>query len=421
MRSPSKLWAAAALGAALLCVSARSAADAATEAQLQYELGAQLYQQGKYTEALERFVASHRLVPNPNVVLNVVQTFTYLGRHEEAFNWNETYLELAQEPARQAEGLKRREALAKKVAVIDVSTTPAGAEIFVDRVELGSVGRAPRRVAVSAGSHAIIARLDKHDDGTASVGATLGGTTPLALSLTPTAGWVGVSSRPAGATVRDERTQAVLGQTPLELRLPIGDYRLELLLPGWVSVTKSVSVSRGAKAALDVELQRAASSVALLSVRGNVDGAAVLLDGRPIGVTPLSIDSLPPGAGVLEVRAPGREPWQKRVVLEQGAATRVSYELVDPRDKPWGGWRWIGYGAGGALLASGAIVGLTAKSAKSDFEKEPSSEAMDRVESRNLVADVLMGAGVLTLGVTVTWDLLRDPVPESTGRVNIDR
>jgi hypothetical protein len=147
----------------------------------------------------------------------------------------------------------------------------------------------------------------------------------------------------------------------------------------------------------------------------------VLLDGRPVGQTPLSIDSLPPGMASLEVNAAGREPWGQRIPLEQGAATRVTYDLVSPDDKPWTGWRWIGYGGGAALLAAGAVVGLTAIGARSDFESEPSSDALDRVKSRNLVADILMGAGVVTLGATLTWDILRAPSPTSRGAVSVDR
>lgn len=409
------------LAAALWLVPAPCLADAATEAQLQYELGAQLYQAGKYTEALERFIASHRLVPNPNVVLNVVQTFSYLKRHEEAYNWNETFLALTKDDSKRAEALKRREALARSVAVIDVSTSPPGAELFVDRAELGSVGRSPLRIAVTRGDHVVIARLDKHDEQSASVSAKTGAAVPASLTLAPAMGWVTVRTKPPGATVRDEQSRAVLGTTPVELKLPVGDHRLELVLGGWVSASKSVTVARSARLALDVELQRAASSTTLLSVRGNVSGATVLLNGRPLGAAPLSVDTLPPGSGVLEVRAAGREPWRERVVLEQGSATRVSYSLVDPDDRPWAGWRWIGYGAGTALLGAGAAFGLSAQSAKSDFEQEPSRSALDRVEQRNLIADVLMGAGVLTIGATVTWDLLRDAPPESSGRISVDR
>jgi len=396
-------------------------ADSATEAQLQYELGAELYRQGRYAEALERFVASHRLVPNANVVLNIVQTFAYLNRHEEAYNWNETLIEVAKDDSQRQSALSRRSELGKKVAVIDATTSPPGAELFVDRTELGSVGHSPRRIAVKPGDHTVIARLANYDDATMPTRVGLGSTTSVALQLRPVVGVVRVSSDPAGATIRDELSGRVLGKTPIQLQLPVGESSLALELAGWVSQTKRVAVTRESPVDVAVTLQRAASSVAVLSVNGNVDGATVFFDGRPVGVTPLSLGALPAGVALLDIRAPGREPWSGRVSLEQGAATRVTYDLVDPNDKPWSGWRWLGYGAGGALLATGAVFGLMAKSARSDFERDPSSDSLDAVESRNLTADILMGAGVLTIGATLTWDLLRAPELASSGTVSVDR
>lgn len=410
-----------AVALALGTVAPNARADAATEAQLQYELGAEHYKQGRYPEALERFIASHRLVPNPNVVLNIVQTFAFLQRNEEAYNWNETLIEASKDDGQRNEAISRRAQLAKKVAVVDVTTTPPGAELFVDRVELGSVGRSPRRIAVKAGDHQIIARLDRHDEANSQARVTVGSSVTVALALKPTLGTVRVSSTPAGANVVDEATGSVLGRTPVELQLPVGEHRLELALPGWVSQTKTVTSSKTAAANVDVTLQRAASSVTVLSVRGNVDGATVSLNGSPIGRAPLSLESLGPGVALLEVSAPGREPWGQRISLENGTATRVTYDLVDPDTKPWSGWRWLGYGTGGALLAAGAVVGLMAVSARDDFDKNPSSAGMDEVKSKNTTADILMGAGVLVVGATLTWDILRAPPPESRGSVSMDR
>jgi len=64
----------AALAAAALLASTPALADDASEARLQYELGSELYKQKRFTEALERFIASNRLVPNPNVVFNIAST-----------------------------------------------------------------------------------------------------------------------------------------------------------------------------------------------------------------------------------------------------------------------------------------------------------------------------------------------------------
>jgi hypothetical protein len=110
------------------------------------------------------------------------------------------------------------------------------------------------------------------------------------------------------------------------------------------------------------------------------------------------------------------------VILEAGAATRVDYELVDPRDRPWPGWRWVGYGSGAALFAAGAVTGLIANKTRSDVEREPSSAGLDRLDAQNTTADVLMASGLLTLGITAVWELLLSgPAPTSNGRVNLER
>ena len=61
-------------------------ADDASEARLQYELGSELYRQKRFTEALERFIASNRLVPNPNVVFNIANIYVLLGKRDASKN-----------------------------------------------------------------------------------------------------------------------------------------------------------------------------------------------------------------------------------------------------------------------------------------------------------------------------------------------
>ena len=410
------------LVAATLVASPRAArADAATEAQLQFELGSELYKQGRYPEAIERFIASYRQVPNSNVVLNVVQTFIFLKRFEDAYNWNETFLSIAATDAQRQAGNSRRGDLGKRVAVLDVTTTPADAELFIDRAELGSVGRAPRRVAVKAGDHRVIARAKDFDERTVSVSVKTAESKPVQIELPPLLGTVRIRSVPPGAIVRDDATGAELGKTPAELRLRPAAQRLVVELAGWVSQTRTVNVLRDRTSQLEVVLQRAATTVAVLSVLGNVPGASIVVDGRLLGRAPLSLDTLPPGQVLVAVNAPGRDAWQERVTLERGAATRVDFDLADPSTKTWSGWRWLGYGGGAALVTAGALVGLSALSARGEFDQRPSSEALDRVKTRNTTADILLGSGVVVLGGTLTWDLLRAPDPKSGGAVTMDR
>src|SRR3712207_4672043 len=91
-----------------LAVAVPARADDASEARLQYALGSELYKQKRFTEALERFIAANRRVPNPNVVFNIASIYVLLGKREasknpkrstewyvEAVNWTETLARMA--------------------------------------------------------------------------------------------------------------------------------------------------------------------------------------------------------------------------------------------------------------------------------------------------------------------------------------
>src|SRR5688500_13272545 len=170
------------LCAAIVPSSAR--ADEASEAQLQYELGVELYRQRRFTEALERFLASNRLVPNANVTFNIAQTYRLIERPIEAYNWYESNLvEFELDAERRRQGVTARDALQSQVAIVEVTTTPPGAQIFVDRVDLGAIGRSPRRVAMAAGDHRLVARLEGFREASTPITARPGEIVPAALAL----------------------------------------------------------------------------------------------------------------------------------------------------------------------------------------------------------------------------------------------
>src|SRR5262245_12364509 len=76
-----------------------SADNQADEAELLFRRGAQAYQRGDYEAALERFLASNRLVPNQNVVFNIAHTYERLARYPEAYRYFLDARESERDPA----------------------------------------------------------------------------------------------------------------------------------------------------------------------------------------------------------------------------------------------------------------------------------------------------------------------------------
>src|SRR5690242_3095375 len=73
---------------AVLCASSLARADGdADEAELSFQLGAEAYRKGDYLAALERFLASNRLVRNRNVLFNIARCYEQLGRFPDAYRY----------------------------------------------------------------------------------------------------------------------------------------------------------------------------------------------------------------------------------------------------------------------------------------------------------------------------------------------
>jgi hypothetical protein len=388
---------------------------------LQYELGAEHYKQRRWADAAERFAASNRLVPNAGVTFNLAQTFALMKRWTDAYNHYSRYLSFTLSEAERRDGEAAREKLLGRVAVIEISTEPPGIELFVDRVDLGSVGQSPLQLAVEPGERAVIGRTLGHHEAHVSVVTVRGQRVPVNLVLTAMRGELYVTSTPVGAEVLSEVNQQRIGITPLQATLAPGQHRLTVQAPGFQPRSVVAEIKDRETTALEVTLERDRSTLALLSVNALPVGAEVHVDGVRIGQVPLTIDVLNPGRHRVEIRSEGRRTWHTDALFEAGAATRVQATLADPSNDAWSGWRWIGYGTGGALIGVGGVVGMLAVSAKSDFDAKPTSDGLSRVESRNLAADIALASGVVVIVGTLLWDIL-SPAPEtSTGTVRVDR
>ena len=116
---------------ALLLAPRAFADNLADEAELQFKLGAESYQKGDFTGALEHFLASNRLVPNRNVIFNIARTYEELKAAPDAYRY---YVEALQGETRADQTKRIDDALrrvAPFVAVLKVTTEPAGAQCAI--------------------------------------------------------------------------------------------------------------------------------------------------------------------------------------------------------------------------------------------------------------------------------------------------
>ena len=156
-------------------------------------------------------------------------------------------------------------------------------------------------------------------------------------------GTLRIVTTPPGAEVRTG--SALLGHAPLSVPIEPGDHDIEIVLDGYVSHRETVSIAGpAATAMLSVVLQReptrrhgpsggnAGASPAPAAGSGTLaisttPWSQVYLGNRLLGTTPLTNVRLPAGRHTLTLRAPGRPPRAKTIVIEPDHETRVRETL----------------------------------------------------------------------------------------------
>jgi hypothetical protein len=348
-------------------------------------------------QALDAYVSSLGIVRSRNVVYNAGIALEELRRFPEAFTYFQEYLAYPgiSEDERQ-EATRRLDAIRPQVAVLRVTSTPAGAQVRVDRRDLAPRGLTPIEVAVSEGDHRIFLSMDGYESAELQAHADLGQRVELASRL---------RARPIPITVRAPDT----GRLSMDGR-PLTPGEAVDVLPGphviryEPALERRIEVRPGdAPIVVDLEVpEPPGGGYGTVTARLSVPGR-VTLDGAVIGEGSLVEARVSVGRHTLRVEAPGREPVESHIDVRPEEATVLEATLVarTEGETRWGAVPtvlWIGAAAAGV----GAIAfGVRALKLKDDYDSGHGRDRdlFEQVERANLVAD-LVGAGALVLGAT---------------------
>ncbi|EPX59971.1 TonB-dependent receptor [Cystobacter fuscus DSM 2262] len=302
------------------------AGNTADEADVAFELGNEAYARREYVQALRSYFASYRLVPNRNVLFNIARCYEALGRYNEAYRY---YHDLALEDLPEADATKVNHSLTRlrpKVALVRVTTEPPGAEVLVDREDLGSRGLSPQTLALPPGAHTVVVHKKGYRRAEATIQLTRGQAVVQAFTLELITGTVRLSGTPGGAEVRASPEGPVLGQVPGDLRFTPGPHVLHVSAPGHVPAQLLVDVPADDEVTLGVALAPREEPTGRLIITANRDNASVRVDGRPAGFTP-TVLTLPHGEHTLEVESPNLSAMRQGVYVVANQETRIHAEL----------------------------------------------------------------------------------------------
>jgi len=316
--------------AILLFLGTAEAGNLADEAELNFQLATQAYRAQDYETALLRFMTSNRLSPNRNVTFNIGRTYESLGQFPAAYRW---YADAKR--AYEADGedaadvVKRMDNLSSKVALIEVVSEPPGAEVFLDRVELGSVGQTPTTVAMDPGERTIILQLEGHNPFTSekvSLSA-VGQQKRVDAVLRPIVGSIMVKGT-EGTTVHLGSPDAdVLCKVPCTVDVPVGRQIVYFKRPGFRATPSLVEVTPDSSTTIDADLQAIKGTVV---VDADVAGSLIEIDGAPVGYTPAVLSDVRVGSHTLRISRRGYDAYEAAIEVVEDQTLDVGRIILDP-------------------------------------------------------------------------------------------
>ncbi len=207
-------------------------------------------------------------------------------------------------------------------ARISVTSTPVGAEVFLDDE---SVGKAPlTELEISSGPHEIRCVLQRYQDVSRKIEVPAGARQLVDCVLQPAWGRVFVVTDPAGAEVMDGENK--LGTTPLTLELDPGEHTLVLQKEDYNPYSLALIVK--ADETLTPPVVTLKKQPIQLSVRSTPTGAAVSGDGSKIGKTPLQVSWIPGSSHQLRFTLDGYKSVEKKVNVSGKRGQEVAVTLA---------------------------------------------------------------------------------------------
>jgi PEGA domain len=231
-------------------------------------------------------------------------------------------------------------------------------------------------------------------------------------------GYLRVQSDVPGASVfLDERGPGALGRTPFQNAVKVGKHHVWIDKPGYKPVERDIDVGVGDDPLLKVSLERV--DFGRIRVVASRPDAEVYVDGKRIGRVPIETD-VAHGQHTVKVSAEGMKDWKQDVQVQRGQATPLRVRL---RPKVGRAGAWVTAGVAAGVLGGSIAAALIGKKLGDDMDADREAGTLrsddDRADkTRFLYIGADAGFGVTAgLAALATYYFLRDPLPDSEGRV----
>jgi formylglycine-generating enzyme required for sulfatase activity len=188
-------------------------------------------------------------------------------------------------------------------------TSPSDAVIYINNQKKGTGGWQGR---LSAAVYSIEAQKKGHKPAKKDIEITVGDKVNVDLQPTPIYGSLDVMTVPAGADIMLDGK--AYGTTPGTIaKLLIGEYNVQISLPGYSTLSKTVTVNEGKSTELSETLLKGC----LVTINSSPRGAVLFVDNAEVGVTPFK-GNFPFGSHTLRIEKNGKKEERTITLAREG-------------------------------------------------------------------------------------------------------
>lgn len=396
----------------VLSVAASPGFAAGSQSDAHFEAGLKAFTAKDYLKAAEELTQSLQLHPTAKAALYLGNAYLQLGQLGKAKEALERVLEIDPATNRRELIVKLVQGIASRnVGVVKISSTPAGATIYLDEKDARGRGKAPIELSLPPGKHRVLAELEGYEPTAQEVVVSFGETTELALALRAVGCDLALSATPGGRAAVDGGAAAAV---PATVRVAPGEHRVVFSAAGFQSQELPVRCM-AAPLALSAVLvaapaERTVAPPTGVEVAVNVPNTMLVLDGAPLATgKPLALAA---GSHQLQARAPGYRPLSTQLTLRDGEVLKAEVRLVRPS--------WHALGAAvtlTALAATAEVLALVAHSQAAASPADSPAYASQRDTALGLhIAAGTMAAGAI-VGYALEYALVRSSLNQRAERV----
>ena len=420
----------------------------AQQAKQYFDDGQNLYIQGKFTEAAEKFLKAYEAKSYPAFLFNVAVCYEKNRDFAKALKYYEDFVKADPHSTDRKLVMARIQSIRQHLNPADpksppppptlpaiepkglvvIESNPEGAAIYLSDKKKGIFTRTPYTGSLPPGQHTIILELKEFQPVRKTFVARNDRMTYLFFSLTrqQNLGWIEIKANIPGADVFfDERRVGAVGRTPYSGYLRPGKRRLIVERPGYEPYEKDVEIVAGKTHLMTVALERV--SYGWLKISGQTTrGATLKVDGKPLTCNDYPCQTkISQGTHKVELSRKGFKSYVTDVSVQNAEEVQLAVRLnpTPSRIKAY-----VSFGVAAALLAGGITAGVLSNKRASSLESDlTSGRIYDTGDPRftegkvtAIVADSLFVLSAVVAGLA-TYYLFRNEGADSYGETRTNK